>query len=390
MLKTLDIGENHECPSKMEEDQNLLKVILVKLKEGQDALIRSCNESDQLVIEKSVLVTVLRQLELDGVSVMEERERIDCELRSQHEQFLALQGKTLRNKQINEELRLKVVEGDLKEKVLMSKLDDMQKQLLEFQVAYKNLQEENHKALEEKISMNKKVFELGEERHYLKEEYFAMFREKLFHSNLSLVFNDIISKNFLELEELNEEYNRIHLVNADLKGKVRMLEEKLGDLQKENLYLNDSVSKVDDELIMNKSLNQQLNGEMTDAKGVLSQKENEIQLLEGQAVTVIGELLFATFCKAVLEGKILELAESYESLDNQSSFKDMEIELLKEKVVALEDANEGLQTRLAAYVPAVNSLNDCITSLEKLTLIHSRSHKFDKTDLEVISNIHIY
>lgn len=147
---------------------------------------------------------------------------------------------------------------------------------------------------------------------------------------------------------------------------------------------------MDNELIMAKSINHRLKYEMTDAKDLLSRKQNEIQLLNSQAVAVIGKLLTSSVCKEVLEGKILELAKSCQSLKNQNNCKDTEIELLKEKVGSLQDANVGLETQFAAYISGVISLNDYITSLKKRTLTNTISHKFDNKESEVISNIHIY
>ncbi|KAF3436261.1 hypothetical protein FNV43_RR23353 [Rhamnella rubrinervis] len=377
MFETFDIDANNGCANKVEHDQGLVNLVLIKLKETQDSLFRTCDENQQLVLEKSVLETLLGQLRLEGANLMSEVKILNQELRIQSEQFSLLQGETQILHQINEELRLKVVDGDHKEEVLMANIENLHLQLLDSQGAYQNLQEENCKVLEEKGSLKKVVSELEDDKCCLEEENYAMFGETLFHGNLSLVFNDIICKKVMELEGLNVKLNNLHIDNIDLEDKVRMLEGKLADLQVEDLHLKESLDRSDIELKIVKSVNDQLNGEIRNAKDLLSLKENEIQLWETQAAVFFGELQSSSTCETLLEGKFNELFQAYESLEERSNSKDLEIELLKEKVGTLEEENRGLRAQLAMYLPAITSLKDCMTSLENHALMQSMPSKLE-------------
>ncbi|KAL5561727.1 hypothetical protein UlMin_031474 [Ulmus minor] len=371
VMKTLGIDADE-----VGQDQTHLNHAINKLKETQDSLLVCSVENQQLVIEKTVILTLLGQLESEGANLMTDRNTLDQDFRIQSEQLLVLQGEAQRLWQTSEELKLKVVDGDQREEALTSKLENLHKQLSELQESCQNLQEENCKVLEEKGSLKKEVLDLEEEK------YSIMFGETIFHSNLSLVFNDIISAKLEDLKELSEKLDKLRLGNKDLEEKVIMLEGKLEALQMENLLLQESLDKSDGELIMVKSVSNQLTGEITIVKDLLSQRENEIQLLEGQAEALFGELQISKVYEALLEGKIHELTETCESLEDRSNSKARELEILNERVDTLEGTNGGLQADLVGYTSAVIALKKCIASLEKHAGMPTEPEKLDCEESE--------
>jgi len=95
-----------------------------------------------------------------------------------------------------------------------------------------------------------------------------------------------------------------------------------------------------------------------------------------QATTLYTRLQISAVNETLFEEKVRELADACEDLDRRSNFKGMESETLKERVNKLEGENGRLHGHLAAYVPAVSALNDCITSLEMQTLAHANPHNY--------------
>lgn len=390
LMKTLQIDTDHGRGDRVEQDQRILNNVFVKLQETQDSLFRSCDENQQLIIEKSVLVTMLEQLQSEGANLMTERNSLEKEFGIQSGQLMALLVEKQKLLQTNEELRLKIEEGDKREEVLTSKSESLHKQLLDLQAAHQNLQDDNSKALEEKGSLAKIVSDLEEQKSCLEKDNHVMFDETIFYSNLSLVLNDIISRKLADLEELSGELNKLHLVNTDLDEKARLLEEKLDGLQKENLHLKECLDKSASELNMVKSVNDQLKSKIIDAKVLVSHKENEIKLWEGKGEAFFVKLQTANVCEALLEGKINEITEAFVSLKGRSNSKSMEIELLKQKVGTLEDANGGLEAQLAAYSSAVLSLKNSIASLEKNTAMQGEPCKLVNEESEDAQSVTRY
>ncbi|KAM1042003.1 hypothetical protein FF1_031157 [Malus domestica] len=475
VLKTLDVEANLSCAGEVEQDETLLNNILVKLQETQNSLSETCDQNQQLVIEKSVLIEMIDQLKLEAANHMRERNTLDGEFKNQSEKLVVLQSGAQRLEEKNEELKLKVVEGDHREQVLRTEIDDLHEQFLDLQSAYNDVLEENGKMLVEKGALTKMVSNLWEENRDLEEEKCVMFGETIYHNNFSLVLKDFISRKLQELEELTDYLDKLHLGKNDLEDKVRMLEGKLEDTRMDNVQLKESLNKSENELELVKSVNDQLNGEIANAKDASYHKENELlevhqaisvlqnerqelhalvedmngkygeakvvlqdqekQILklsadnelhiketgnlcvvnqelesevqkmqqkaektkikeEGlinelqkerqeiemwlfQAATLFGELQGSNIRETLFEGKIRELIEACQILEDRSNSRGIENKILKERVCALEDENGGLQAQLAAYIPAVISLKECITSLEKHILADTGSHKLD-------------
>ncbi|KAM0998163.1 hypothetical protein EV2_008228 [Malus domestica] len=480
VLKTVDVDANLDCAGEVEKDETLFNHILVKLQETQNSLSETCDQNQQLVIEKSVLIEMIDQLKLEAANLMRERNTLDREFKNQSEKLVVLQSGAQRLEEKNEELKLKVVEGDRREEVLRTEIDDLHEQFLDLQSAHNNLLEENGKMLVEKGALARMVSNLWEENRGLEEEKSVMFGETIYHNNFSLVLKDFISRKLLELEELTDYLDKLHLGKNDLEDKVRILEGKLEVTWMDNIQLKESLNKSENELELVKYVNDQLNGEIENAKDAVSHKENELlevhqavnalqnekqelhalvedlsgnydeakvilehqekqifklsadnehqtkdtcslrevnQELESellkmhgeaektktkeeslinelqkerqeiemwlfQAVTFFGELQTSTIRETLFEGKIRELIEACQILEDRSNSNGIENKIMKERVRALEDENGGLQAQLAAYIPAVMSLKECITSLEKHMLADTGSHKLDTAESE--------
>ncbi|XWS36330.1 hypothetical protein CRYUN_Cryun20dG0075900 [Craigia yunnanensis] len=468
MLRTPEIDAIHGYDDKIKQDQSVLDCVFSRLQEMQNSLLKSLNENQQFIIENSVLTVLLGQQKLEAENLATEKNSLHQELKVQSEQFSELQNKAKKLADMNEELRSKVIEGGQREEVLQSEIGSIRGQLLVLQRAYQSSLEENCKVLDEKRSLMKEILDLGKEKHNLEEENYAVFAEAISQSNISLIFKDIIADNFEEIKHLSDILDKLKCVNNDLEGKVRTVETKFKDKKMENSHLKDSMKKLENELVLVRSVGEQLNDEIVKGKDLLFQKENElseakqilcasqevraqlhkvvedlktkyeevkligedqkkqilklsgdydhqsketesihqanqkfaaelskfheeleerkhreesssvelqkgrneVELWEIQAAALFGELQISAIREALLEEKVHELSKECEVLESRSNSKAMEVEELERSVRISERENGGLKAQLAAYVPAVVSLMDSVTSLE--TLLHPK------------------
>ncbi|KAJ0053196.1 hypothetical protein Pint_03266 [Pistacia integerrima] len=478
VLANLEIDADHGCGAKFEQDQTLLNHIHAKLEQMQLSLSKALDGNQLLVIEKAVLVALIGQLKLEAQNLANEKNTLDEEFRIQCEQILLLQREAQKLMETNEEMKLKVVDRDNKEKVLKTEMEDLRRLLLDLQGAHQSLQEQNCKVLDEKEALMKKVSDLGEEKRVLEEENCAIFAETVSQSALSLVFKDIISEKSVERMELNENLEQLCCINNELQEKARQLEGKLEDVQMENSHLKESLEKSENEMISVRCVSDKLNLEIANAKDLLSQKEdqlmeteqmlntiwdertelhnimedlkykydeakrireekekqilkisedydhqiketsciqeanlnletqlqklreeleetkhreeslnyelekarNEGQLWETQAATFFSELQISSVFEAVLEEKTHDLTKACENLVDVRNSKDIEIDILKERVSTLEGENGGLKAQFAASIPVVISLGEYIRSLENRTLGHKADNEEAKDD----------
>ncbi|KAG2697037.1 hypothetical protein I3760_07G087600 [Carya illinoinensis] len=282
VLKTLEIDADHMFENKINQDEALLRHILSKLQETQNSISRSYDENQQLLIEKSVLVTLLGQLKVDAVNVVTERDNLAGEFKIRSEQFSELQMEIQNLLGMNEKWRLKVMEGDHRIEELITETENMRGQLMDLQRANQNLQEDYFKVLGEKKSVMKEAFDLVGEKSDLEEANWVLFGEIMSQCNISLIFNNMVTEKFAELKELTEELDKLRCINNDLEEKERLMVGKLEDVQTENLNLKESLNESENEFASLKSISDQLRFEIAHGKDLLSRKENE--LLEAEQI----------------------------------------------------------------------------------------------------------
>ncbi|GLT36360.1 hypothetical protein SLA2020_107440 [Shorea laevis] len=174
------------------------------------------------------------------------------------------------------------------------------------------------------------------------------------------------------MEDLKRKYEEVCMTRGNQEKQIMKLSEDYDHQRRETGCLQEANQKLDVELL---KLHQEL--EKTKyAEEILSTEllkgRNETELWEIQASVLFGELQISVVHEALLEGKLYELNGAFEVLENQSTSKDIEVDELKERISTLEGENGGLKAQMAAYVPAVNSLRDCITSLENCILVHAK------------------
>ncbi|GLU07578.1 hypothetical protein SLE2022_245330 [Rubroshorea leprosula] len=480
VLKTLEIDTFYDCEDKIEQDQMYLSVILGRLKEMQNSLLKAVEENQKYVIENSVLIVLLGQLKLDADNLAEEKNALNQELWIQSEQFTSLQHRAQKLVEMNDELSSQVMSGGHREVVLGTEIEKLHGQLSELQMLYQNLLEENCKVLDERRSLTKEVFDLCEEKHNLEEQNSVLLSEVVSQSNSSLIFKNIMIDNFEEVKQLSYDLGKLNCVNNGLEENLRKMERKLEDMQMENSHLKDTLRNLENELILVRSVSEQLNLQVANGKDLLFQKENalleaeqmlsgaqdertelqkivedlkrkyeevsmtrenqekqimklcgdydhqvketenlqeanqkldvellklhqelektkyveeilsdelrkgknEIEFWETKASALFGELQISVVQEAMLEGKLHELNEAHEDLENRSTLKVMEVDELKERISTLEGENGGLKAHVAAYVPAVNSLKNCITSLENCILMRAKHLAGDKEEVK--------
>ncbi|KAJ9188094.1 hypothetical protein P3X46_003487 [Hevea brasiliensis] len=419
VLKALELEAKQGCEDKAEQDQMLLNHALDKLQETQNFLFEMQDQNQQLVIENTVLVTLLGQLRQEVANLVTAKNTLDQELASRSEQFLLLHGENQNFAEVNEELRSKIMERDCKEENLTVELKTLHGQLLDLQGDYQNLRKEKCKVVDEQRLLMKSISDLGEEKCNLEEENCAIFAETVSLSTISLIFRDIIVEKFLDIKELSENLDTLHDVNNGLNEKVKMMEGKLlelsviqdekrelhkmvedlkckydeveliradqekqiiklsGDsdqqckavecIQEANQELETELGKLNTELLETKIREESLNCELQ--KGRI-----EIEWWESQGSALFGELQISAVQQALFEGKVHELIEASESLEGRNRLNDREIDQMKERVSTLELENEELKSQMTSHVPAFTSLRDCVASLENHTLSHATLH----------------
>ncbi|KAK7345846.1 hypothetical protein VNO77_16458 [Canavalia gladiata] len=269
--------------------------------------------------------------------------------------------------------------------------------------------------LEERLKIMVYKLENAEaENSHLKESFLKSNVEL----NLVESVNDELSSQIMnEREMLHQKENELleaaemfHVLLTEKTELQRMVEDLKIKYDETKVMLEEQVNQIlklssdkdhqDDELRRLCEVNHKLESEMMHLHQELGETKlrekklsyelhkgtDEIEQWETQASTLFVELQISAINETLFEGKVCELAETCENLQCRNYSKDRESEQLKERVSELEVENRRLCDQLASYVPAVSSLNDCITSLEIQTLANAKPNDYEESKVKKLVN----
>ncbi|KAK3013780.1 hypothetical protein RJ639_010139, partial [Escallonia herrerae] len=194
------------------------------------------------------------------------------------------------------------------------------------------------------------------------------------------------------VDDLKGKYEEVEMIKEDQEKHLLKLSEDNNHLSKENGFLSQVSRQLDAELhqLRDEHENSKLKVESLCLE--VEKGKNESDIWETQATALFGELQTSSISQALFEEKVHELTEACQSLQDENTFDDMNIELLKERVSILEGENEELKAQLAPYGPAIISLTDSIASLENHTCLRTEPKESgieELKDAELANHLHV-
>ncbi|KAL5542005.1 hypothetical protein UlMin_009715 [Ulmus minor] len=356
VFRALQIESENGHQNKPEQEQISVQCILDKIDGLKVSLLRSEEEDQQLLVENSVLATLLDQLRNEGAGIVSEKQTLEKEFENMKGQHVMLQKDKLELQEMNKSLRLEVSKREQQEETLEDELKNLHVKMVDLQGAYIALQEQNSKVLEENRSLLTKLQDLKDEKSFLEEENDEILQEAVRLSTLSLVLESFSTEKAVELKVLSENLKTLCEVNSDLKVEKAMLGEKLVMKEAENIKLNESVEMLDKALCDSKDLNDQLSLQVCVEKGFKEQKTAELSEAEQKikATENLNVELFRTVEELKMECEELKLnreilAEKILELSEDSSDQKMEIEDLRKAKQSLETEVGTLCNEIEEY-----------------------------------------
>ncbi|TKY51185.1 NETWORKED 1A [Spatholobus suberectus] len=323
VLGALQVDSDGEHGKGIKQEEMPISHILNNIEGLKDSLVKTQEEKLQLLVENSVLLTVLLQQESDGEELESKKRILEQEFENTREQHAMLQKVKLELLEMNRQLRSEVTKGEEKENELQSKLEALHVELIDLQRTNLVFQEENCKLLEEKNLLLGSVVDLKDAKSAAEQENIVILHEALTLKNLSLVYESFFTEKVLEQQALAEHLSNLHCVNSDLKQELGLLRKKFEGKESENVYLKESVERMDKDLQEAKTENDHLSCQIGSSEHILEKKNAE--LLEMEERLKAAETLSAEFCRNIeklkleqqqlglinenLERQILELSE---------------------------------------------------------------------------------
>ncbi|XVF38271.1 hypothetical protein REPUB_Repub20aG0086100 [Reevesia pubescens] len=276
VFRALQFDPVNEHRNVIESDQIPVSRILDDVEDLKSSLSRNKEEKQRLLVENSVLLSLISQFKLEGTELESQSRTLENEFEIMEKQNAMLQKNKQELLEMNQQLMLEVRDGKVEKDILNAELETHHGKLKSMQGACLLLQEENSKQLEENRLLLQKFLDLKEDMRILEDENSIALQEAVALSSLSFVLETFGSEKAIEVKALAEDVSGLRVINTELKEKVEKLEEKLDKREAENLHLNETVEKLHKELYAGKDLNDQLNYQIIIGNDFLKQKTIEL------------------------------------------------------------------------------------------------------------------
>ncbi|CAG7889497.1 unnamed protein product [Brassica rapa] len=354
-------------------DQKILKerVPVSRILGGISELKRSLSiseyEKQRLVIENSVLLSLLGQFQSDGMKVESEKQNAEKDLETIVHRYGMLKKDRLELLEMNRQLKSELIDREKRELDLRAELQTEHLKFETLHESYMALHQEYSKALDENKTLDLTFSELKGEMYILQEENDAILQEAVSLSNMSVVYKSFGFEKAEQVEAFAENFRRLQDVNRELKQKVERLEEKLRGKELGSQELNSKLEKLEENVEEANELNDLLEQQVSDKEAILRQKE--MDLLEAQDMLKATHNANAELCQEVeelkkdckesrqlrgnLERRIFELSDfsgrQDEEIKKLSSLKEnleSEVELLHKEIQEHRVREEFLSSEL--------------------------------------------
>ncbi|MBA0684973.1 hypothetical protein Goari_026520 [Gossypium aridum] len=306
-------------------DQVPLSCILDNVEHIKSSLSRNQEEKQRLVVENSVLLTLIGQLKFEGDELESENRALEYKFEIVEKQNAMLQKDKRELQEMNQQLMLEVRDGKIEKEILNAELESERGKLKSMHGACLLLEEENSKQLEENRLLLEKFSDLKEDMRVIEDENSVALQEVVALSSLSLI---------------------LETFGAEKAVEIKKLEKKLNKKEAEISELSETVEKLRNGLNGVKDLNDQLNYQVVIRSDLLKQKT--IELSEADE-----KLQAAHNLNAELYQTLEELKREYEeSKQIRENLERQIVELLEDnkeqkmEIEHLREANDNLGSKV--------------------------------------------
>ncbi|WOK91767.1 protein NETWORKED 1B-like isoform X1 [Canna indica] len=237
------------------EDEILLQLILCEVKKMLLTISEARDEKQQLLLEKSVLVTLLEQFGKHLTDIRAERAIFERESKIREKNLALLKSKNDEFLEINELLRSNMQSSNQREEALKAEVDVLFKQLKHCQESHSGLLVHFTKMSEENDSMSRKLCNLREENAELEEDHKAILTEFMALDYLNVVLRSLNSERELALHLLSNGITALYNVKNKLEQNLTLINEKIV-IPLANLKMHRSLLEVQHDADHSKTVNE--------------------------------------------------------------------------------------------------------------------------------------
>ncbi|GER41605.1 kinase interacting family protein [Striga asiatica] len=348
IFKSLESGPNN-CvieDIKVQNEQTLVHRVLGSIEDLKSCASRNEDEKQQLIVENSVLLALLEQVESKGNEIESDKVLLEKESKKMAEKLIFVEKEKEELLEINKLLKSNVTKNLEEAAVYQDELESLCVKQADLQKAYHLLHEAYSRANEENTHLLEKICELKEEKFQVNQHNDAILLELLAADNQTAVLRSFGKEKIVELKSILKDLNRQHDVSARLEDEMNVLREKLELHEAENLVLKDFICRLQRDMHEARECNVKMNREIINGKESL--RQTEAKLLDTESKLEAAEKTNSDLSRTVNELK----TEIHESSEIRKRLEKNVLELSennssqKKEIESLHMANENLESEI--------------------------------------------
>lgn len=301
IFRALEMGPYCGPDEKTEDERALIHHVLGSVENMKSSISKHEDEKQQLLVENSVLLALLEQVESKGMEIELQKLQMEQDSIVMAEKLAVMKDEKDKLGDMNRQLKSDMDDGHQAACILQAELKSLSVKQEDLQTAYDTLHEAYSRVNQENTLVLKKLSELVEEKHQVDQDNDALLLENLATATHSALLKSSVMEKTQELKSLLRDLKSQHEVSVRLEKEMTELGRKL-DLQKaENLVLKDAVCGLEREIQDIRECNVKMEQEIANGKERLIR--SEAKLLDTETKLEASGNLNSELCRTVSELK---------------------------------------------------------------------------------------
>ncbi|CAA0829096.1 Protein NETWORKED 1A [Striga hermonthica] len=332
--------------SVVQNEQTFMHHILGSIEDLKRCVSINEEEKQQLLVENSVLLALLEQLETKGSEIESQKVLLDCESKLTAQKIESAEKEKEELLEMNKLLKADVAGGLEEASIFQAELESLCLKQADLQKSYNLLQDSYSRVNEENTHLLKKICELKEEKFRVDQQNEAILLELIAADNETRFLRSFRREKIVEMKSILEDLKRQHDASTSLEEEMNALREKLELQEAENLVLKDVICELERETREIKECNVNMNEEIINGKESL--RHTEAKLLDTELELEAAEKSNSHLCRTVdeLKADIHESFEIRKNLEKNVLMLSENSSTQKKEIESLHKANENLESEL--------------------------------------------
>ncbi|XP_010440394.1 PREDICTED: protein NETWORKED 1B-like isoform X1 [Camelina sativa] len=277
VIKALQV-EAHckNSEQKIAKDQPSVSLVLGEIDGLKCSLSSAEYEMQRLVVENSVLLSLLGQFQSDGLLLESEKNTVEKDLKTVVHQCGMLEKDKQELLETNRLLKSKLIKREQQEQELRAELQTEHLKFESLHKSYMVLQQDYSSTLNDNKSLLLKFSELKDGMCVVEEDNDAILQEAVALSNMCEVYKSFGSGMAVEVESFVEAMRRLQEISTGLRHKVETLEERLKGKEEESQGLKEMLEMLHEGIEEDNFLNGLLDHQVYSVDKILERREMEI------------------------------------------------------------------------------------------------------------------